>query len=163
MQGTSKNQTIAIIIVLVAVGGYFGNLILKNNKQKAQVAESVQQVVPQNNSNTMNEGLTITDVVVGTGAEAKAGDVITVHYTGKLESGQVFDSSIPRGTPATFQVGVGQLIKGWDLGIPGMKVGGKRTLVIKSELAYGEQGVPGAIPPNSTLTFDVELVKVEGR
>jgi hypothetical protein len=100
------------------------------------------------------------DTVVGTGAEAVAGKKVTVNYVGMLENGTVFDASANHGQPFTFTLGVGQVIKGWDEGVAGMKVGGKRHLVIPPEKGYGAQGI-GSIPPNSTLIFDVELVGVE--
>jgi FKBP-type peptidyl-prolyl cis-trans isomerase FkpA len=100
------------------------------------------------------------DLVVGTGAEAKAGQQVSVHYTGWLTDGKKFDSSVDRGTPFKFKLGAGQVIKGWDQGVQGMKVGGKRKLTIPPELGYGARGFPGAIPPNSTLVFDVELLGV---
>jgi len=99
------------------------------------------------------------DLVVGTGAEAVAGNKVHVHYTGKLESGKQFDSSVG-GEPFSFKLGGGQVIKGWDQGVAGMRVGGKRQLTIPPELAYGDRGFPGAIPPKSTLVFEVELLKV---
>ena len=97
----------------------------------------------------------------GTGEGAKAGDRLTVHYTGKLQNGTVFDSSIPRGQPFQFTIGGGQVIKGWDQGLIGMKVGEKRNLTIPPELGYGARGTPGGpIPPNATLIFEVELLKI---
>lgn len=104
--------------------------------------------------------LGITDHQMGQGAEAGSGKTVHVHYTGKLEDGTVFDSSLDRGEPIRFRLGVGQVIEGWDQGILGMKVGGKRTLVIPPHLGYGDAGAGGVIPPNATLVFDVELVKV---
>jgi FKBP-type peptidyl-prolyl cis-trans isomerase len=105
-------------------------------------------------------GLSIVDEVVGTGAEAKAGDTVTVHYTGMLTNGTVFDASRNRGDQGfTFALGAGQVIKGWDQGVAGMKVGGKRKLTIPADLAYGNQAVGGVIPANSTLIFEVELLK----
>ena len=103
--------------------------------------------------------LQIEDVVVGTGREAKAGDVVEVEYTGFLTDGKKFDSSVGR-APFSFALGAGQVIKGWDQGVAGMKVGGKRKLTIPPELAYGSRGFPGAIPPQATLVFDVELLAV---
>jgi FKBP-type peptidyl-prolyl cis-trans isomerase len=106
-------------------------------------------------------GLEYTEVEAGTGAQAAAGKTVSVHYTGKFQDGKVFDSSIPRGEALTFRLGVGQVIKGWDEGIALMKVGGKAQLTIPPELAYGERGASGVIPPNATLVFDVELVAVK--
>jgi FKBP-type peptidyl-prolyl cis-trans isomerase len=109
-------------------------------------------------------GLKYTDTNVGTGAEAKRGDKVTVHYTGWLynngEKGKKFDSSVDRGEPFSFPLGGGQVIPGWDQGVAGMKVGGKRTLIIPANLGYGARGAGGVIPPNATLMFDVELLKV---
>jgi FKBP-type peptidyl-prolyl cis-trans isomerase len=104
-------------------------------------------------------GLQIIDTIVGTGAEAKLGDTITAQYTGYLEDGTIFDGPAIHGGPAQFQLAVGSLIQGWTDGVPGMKVGGKRRLVIPPALAYGASG-RGQIPPNATLTFDIELVSI---
>ena len=104
--------------------------------------------------------LEITDLVVGTGAEAKKGQKVSVHYTGWLTNGSKFDSSKDRNSPFGFTLGAGMVIQGWDQGVQGMKVGGKRKLLIPPSLGYGSRGFPGAIPPNSTLVFEVELLKV---
>ncbi len=104
--------------------------------------------------------LIIEDITVGDGAEAVAGKNISVHYTGYFEDGNVFDSSKSRG-PFTFKLGAGRVIKGWDMGFDGMKVGGSRKLTIPGHLGYGERGAGGVIPPNATLVFDVELLAVE--
>ena len=104
--------------------------------------------------------LMISDIVVGTGAEATPGSTVTVNYTGALPDGTVFDSSIGRG-PFTFGLGAGQVIRGWDEGVAGMKVGGKRRLVIPADKAYGNQAVGGVIPANATLLFEVELLSVQ--
>jgi FKBP-type peptidyl-prolyl cis-trans isomerase len=101
------------------------------------------------------------EIEAGTGAQAVAGKTVSVHYTGKFQNGKVFDSSVSRGEPIVFQLGRGRVIKGWDEGIARMKVGGKAQLVIPPDLAYGERGAGGVIPPNATLTFDVELVDVK--
>ena len=104
--------------------------------------------------------LKIEELAEGTGAAAAAGQRVRVHYTGWLTTGQKFDSSKDRGEPFRFKLGAGQVIKGWDQGVQGMKVGGKRKLTIPPELGYGSRGFPGAIPPNSTLVFEVELLGV---
>ena len=102
------------------------------------------------------------DLVVGTGATAVAGDTVTVNYIGTFTNGTKFDSSYDRGQPYTFQVGVGNVIAGFDQGVIGMKVGGKRRLTIPPSLAYGSQG-NGSIPPNATLKFDIDLVSIQGK
>ncbi|HCW32649.1 MAG: peptidyl-prolyl cis-trans isomerase, peptidylprolyl isomerase [Candidatus Peregrinibacteria bacterium GW2011_GWE2_39_6] len=106
-------------------------------------------------------GLEYTDLVVGYGETAKTGDTLSMNYIGTLEDGTKFDSSYDRGTPFSFTLGASQVIPGWDQGIEGMKVGGKRKLTIPSSLAYGEGGVPGIIPGNSTLIFEVELLGIQ--
>ena len=108
----------------------------------------------------MSNELQIEDLTVGTGPEAKKGQDVSVHYTGWLADGTKFDSSKDRGEPFGFKLGAGAVIKGWDLGVQGMKVGGARKLTIPSRLGYGERGFPGAIPLNSTLVFEVELLGV---
>jgi len=109
---------------------------------------------------TTASGLQYWDIVTGTGATAAPGNVVKVHYSGFLTTGAKFDSSRDRGEPFTFPLGAGQVIKGWDEGVAGMKVGGQRQLRIPPELGYGAAGAPGAIPPNATLIFDVELLDV---
>ncbi len=110
---------------------------------------------------TMPDGLKYTDDQVGTGTEAQAGKTVSVHYTGWLLDGTKFDSSKDRNQPFSFPLGRGQVIKGWDEGVAGMKVGGKRTLVIPPDLGYGARGAGGVIPPNATLKFEVELLDVK--
>ena len=103
-------------------------------------------------------GLKYRDLVVGTGEEARIGATAVVHYTGWLEDGTKFDSSVDRGTPFEFVIGRGQVIKGWDEGVGSMNVGGKRELIIPPDLAYGDRGAGSAIPPGATLKFEVELI-----
>ena len=117
------------------------------------MAESNQEV-------TTPSGLKYVDQVVGTGEAAVAGKTVNVHYTGWLENGKKFDSSVDRGQPFSFPLGAGRVIKGWDEGVQGMKVGGKRKLTIPSDLGYGSRGAGGVIPANATLIFDVELIGV---
>lgn len=117
----------------------------------------------QSAAQTLEGGVQIQDAVLGNGSEAKSGDTIAVNYTGYLENGQKFDSSYDRNKPFIFQLGAGQVIQGWDIGVAGMKEGGKRRIFIPSNLAYGEQGAGnGAIPPNANLVFDVELLSIQG-
>ena len=114
------------------------------------------------NTEEMENGLIIEDLVVGEGAEAQDYNKVVVNYTGSLADGSVFDSSLnPGREPFTFTLGVGSVIKGWDLGVKGMKVGGKRKLTIPPELGYGDQGSGGVIPPGATLIFEVDLLEVE--
>ena len=110
---------------------------------------------------TTKSGLKYIDVKVGDGKEAKAGQTVVVHYTGRLKDGKKFDSSVDRNEPFSFNLGKGEVIKGWDEGVAGMKEGGKRKLIIPPDLGYGARGAAGVIPPNAELHFDVELVKVK--
>jgi len=107
-------------------------------------------------------GVLYQDVEKGTGLEATPGHQVQVHYTGWLPNGRKFDSSHDRGTPLDFMLGAGQVIRGWDEGVAGMKIGGKRKLTIPANLGYGARGAGGVIPPNATLIFDVELLGVKG-
>lgn len=126
------------------------------NNQAAAVANAI---VSASEGGELSK-LVIDDVVLGNGVEASASDTVVVHYTGTLQNGQQFDSSYERGTPFTFELGKGRVIDGWEQGIAGMKVGGKRILVIPSELAYGASGA-GPIPPNATLVFAVEMLEIK--
>jgi len=116
---------------------------------------------PEGKEVVTSSGLKYVDQKTGEGDEAKTGDVVTVHYTGWLTDGKKFDSSLDRNQPFTFKLGAGQVIEGWDKGVAGMKVGGKRKLTIPPGLAYGNRAVGGVIPPNSTLVFEVELLGIK--
>jgi FKBP-type peptidyl-prolyl cis-trans isomerase FkpA len=111
-------------------------------------------------STTTASGLVIEELTIGTGATAAAGKKVSVHYTGWLTNGTKFDSSKDRGNPFIFPLGKGHVIKGWDEGVAGMKVGGKRKLTVPAALGYGSRGAGGVIPPNATLVFEVELLEV---
>ena len=128
-------------------------------------AVSTPALAQQGKTMTTPSGLTITDSQVGTGAEARPGSNCVMHYTGWLYEGGAkgakFNSSLDRGEPFEFPLGAGRVIKGWDEGVAGMKVGGKRTLIIPPALGYGARGAGGVIPPNATLLFDVELLDVK--
>jgi peptidylprolyl isomerase len=121
------------------------------SKEKGAAAKTV----------TTASGLKYVDVKAGSGASPVKGKQVKVHYTGTLESGKKFDSSVDRNEPFSFTIGVGQVIAGWDEGVMGMKVGGKRKLIIPAKLGYGAGGAGGVIPPNATLLFDVELLDVQ--
>lgn len=110
---------------------------------------------------TLADGLQLQDVKIGTGTTAAAGNTVSVHYTGWLTDGTKFDSSLDRGTPFSFKLGAGMVIKGWDEGVAGMKIGGVRRLVIPPALGYGATGAGGVIPPNATLVFEVQLLGVQ--
>jgi len=139
-----------VIIGLILVGGFYVfSVNIDNNFLKGDITESIK-----------NNMLEIETIVEGSGVESKVGDSLTVHYTGMLEDGTKFDSSVDRGTPFNFILGIGQVIEGWEKGMEGMKVGEKRKLTIQPEYAYGERGIPGAIPPNATLIFEVELLEI---
>jgi FKBP-type peptidyl-prolyl cis-trans isomerase len=128
----------------------------------AQDSKPTAQNQSEGKTVTTDSGLQYVDLKVGTGATAKKGDTVEVHYTGWLKDGKKFDSSVDRGQPFSFPLGASRVIKGWDEGVAGMKVGGKRKLIIPAKLGYGERGTPdGTIPPNAELTFEVELLKIK--
>jgi peptidylprolyl isomerase len=127
------------------------------------VAEAAKEeaVAPEGTVVTTSTGLRYVDVKLGTGASPRVGQTVVVHYAGTFTDGRTFDSSRDRGEPLRFKIAVGQVIKGWDEGVLSMKVGGRRKLMIPSNLAYGESGAGGVIPPNTDLEFDVELLGLE--
>jgi FKBP-type peptidyl-prolyl cis-trans isomerase len=147
-------------LVLVLLGSVAGcsKLTAPPSAEPPRDPHTVQPTAPAERAPAK---LDITDLSVGSGAEAKSGDRVRVHYTGTLLDGSKFDSSRDRNDPFTFKLGVGQVIKGWDQGVAGMKVGGRRKLVIPPELGYGDRGAGERIPPKSTLVFDVELLGIE--
>jgi FKBP-type peptidyl-prolyl cis-trans isomerase FkpA len=148
------------ILLGIACGSFAGPL------PASGAEEPTGRATTENTMNTKTDsGLEFKDLVVGTGAQAAAGQHVTVHYTGWLQNpdgsaGKKFDSSLDRGQPFDFPLGAGRVIRGWDEGVAGMKVGGKRRLVIPAALGYGARGAGGAIPPNATLIFEVELLGV---
>ena len=157
------SKPIVYIIILVFVV-FIIILILFGNAAKKQVKNDVPlQTLTPSATITQDkvEELKIEDLVVGTGIEAVNGKTVTVNYLGTLTDGTKFDSSYDRGAPFSFNLGAGEVIKGWDQGVVGMKVGGKRKLTVPSSLGYGETGAGEVIPPNATLIFEVELLKVE--
>jgi len=165
---------ILLIVIVVIVIGF---LWMRSSKRHAETTSPAnentptQASVPASNSaptpvsgapHKTPDGLEYWDIKTGDGPVATSGHMVTVHYTGWLAAnGNKFDSSLDRGQPFQFMLGEGQVIKGWDEGVAGMKIGGKRQLLIPPSLGYGERGAGLAIPPNSTLIFDVELLKVE--
>lgn len=168
---------IAVTLALVVMGSFFipgfslfGADPMPATDESAGVvlgaeSEPVENTTTNTNSNTANtmptsDELQVSDEAVGTGAIAKAGDSLTVNYVGALADGTIFDASANHGQPFTFKLGNGDVIKGWDQGLVGMKEGGKRLLIIPAALGYGDRGSGSAIPPGATLLFQVELVKV---
>jgi FKBP-type peptidyl-prolyl cis-trans isomerase len=154
-----KRQVGFAFILVTILGFAFG--CASSDKPGATGATSTSSPMKVNGAPTTTaSGLQYWDIVVGTGASAAPGSTVKVHYSGFLTSGQKFDSSRDRGEPFSFPLGAGQVIKGWDEGVAGMKVGGQRQLRIPPQLGYGAAGAGGAIPPNATLIFDVELLEV---
>lgn len=165
---STKNEKIISWVVLVGLLGVLVYAIVNVNKPSGSFIKSLTE--PQNQNNDKNpvsmeitpqpgdEKLIKKDLVVGAGAEVKAGDAVTVNYIGTFTDGKKFDSSYDRKTPFSFTIGKHKVIRGWEVGLLGMKVGGKRELTVPPELAYGPAGVPNAIPGNSTLKFTIELL-----
>jgi FKBP-type peptidyl-prolyl cis-trans isomerase FkpA len=154
--GSTFNQRLVILgvvgVVVIAGFYFFG-------RSGGSVEESVESVMEKEVGKVTE--LVSEDLVVGEGDEPKTGDTVSVHYTGTLTDGTKFDSSVDRGDPFSFSLGAGGVIQGWDEGVVGMRVGGKRKLTIPSDMAYGEQGRPPVIPPNATLIFEIELLAIE--
>ena len=163
-----KNAVVIGIAIIIVTGLYFvfdyRNKLKEQEKPPAlenlEINNSIYNMSNQNAQNSQGNELKTEILKEGTGEGAKAGDKATVHYVGALMGGQKFDSSIDRGQPFSFQLGAGSVIRGWDEGIIGMKVGEKRRLVIPPELGYGEAGAGNVIPPNATLIFEVEMLKI---
>jgi FKBP-type peptidyl-prolyl cis-trans isomerase FkpA len=153
----------ALVLTLFAVLGVAsgcGNADKSSTPSATSASNSSSPAKVNGQPTTTASGLQYWDIVVGTGATAAPGNSVKVHYSGFLTTGQKFDSSRDRGEPFSFPLGAGQVIKGWDEGVAGMKVGGQRQLRIPPGLGYGAAGAGGAIPPNATLIFDVELLEV---
>ena len=146
-------QALTLVGALLALSAAFAGDAKKDKKKDDKKKDKKSKVI------TTKSGLKYEDVKVGDGKEAKAGDTVSVHYTGTLKDGKQFDSSRGK-SPFQFKLGAGQVIKGWDEGVAGMKIGGKRKLTIPAALGYGSRGAGGAIPPNAELIFEVELLKV---
>ncbi len=152
----NKKTVIAIVVSIVLVFFLMGRQLVTNFFINQNADQNNQQDMQQQSTSKVQAR----DIIVGTGDEATAGKEITVHYVGVFADGKKFDSSRDRGTPFTFVLGAGSVIKGWDTGLEGMKVGGKRILVIPAEFGYGDKDF-GPIPANSTLIFEVELLGVK--
>mgnify|MGYP001201158317 CR=1 FL=1 len=156
-----------VIIAVISVVAVFSekgsskNQLLATPVPSATIESTAEPVATGSAKPKMEDKLIIQDERVGTGAEAVVGKKVTVNYLGTLTDGTKFDSSYDRGTPFSFSLGAGEVIAGWDQGVAGMKVGGKRKLTIPSSLGYGAQGIPGVIPGGATLIFEVELLGVE--
>jgi peptidylprolyl isomerase len=157
------NKTMTLIIIVgIAILGVFSYFIfgLNTNYSSAPTKEQAKEQAKMSTAPSSVQELKIEDLKVGTGSAVKSGDNIAINYIGTLVDGTKFDSSYDRGQPFETQIGVGQVIKGWDEGVVGMKVGGKRKLTIPPSLGYGDRAA-GPIPPNSTLIFEVELVGIK--
>lgn len=151
--GRRPSRLLAVVLAVIMLVGFMGF------PAAAEITDGSAETVME--SVTTPSGLVYTDTVVGEGDSPSTGQLVTVHYRGTLENGSEFDSSYRRNQPFTFQIGVGQVIRGWDEGVATMRVGGKRSLVIPPDLAYGSRGAGGVIPPNATLNFDVELLAID--
>lgn len=153
MRNVEKFIVLLLLIVAISIPAC-SQKEAKSASEKASESQAISGAVKT------ASGLSYTDIVKGNGDAPTSGKNVTVHYTGTLEDGKKFDSSVDRGQPFVFRIGAGEVIPGWDEGIMSMRVGGKRKLVIPSQLGYGAAGAGGVIPPNATLIFDVELLAV---
>jgi len=161
----SKNKIISILIIIILILAFIF-LTKKPKESEIKFPDSIgtSTIMPTKNPTLTQSQVTelkIEDIKIGTGNAVKSGDTIEMNYLGTLENGTKFDSSYDRGQTFSTQIGVGQVIQGWDKGVPGMKVGGKRKLTIPYQMAYGEAGIPGVIPAKATLIFEVELVSIK--
>jgi len=147
--------------LLAAAFPFLISACAKTQDAPDETAEQTGTGEPEAGEVVTSTGLKYVDLEVGNGPEAQPGDTVDVHYTGRLVDGTKFDSSLDRQEPLTFRLGAGEVIEGWDQGIAGMKVGGKRKLTIPPDLGYGDEGAQGVIPPGATLIFDVKLLKIQ--
>ena len=154
----SKKLVIIIVIAVMLVAGLYFMFDYRSKSKEAPAGTDTNIIM--NTQGPEAAGLKIETLKEGSGNGAKTGDKITVHYIGTLTDGRKFDSSVDRGQPFSFQLGAGQVISGWDNGLVGIKVGEKRHLTISPELGYGAEGAGGVIPPNATLIFEVEMLKI---
>lgn len=163
MQVTSTGVAVALAVVVALAMLFLGPTVFQpfspSEPDTTSLATTTMDQGPLPEGALPTE-LTGTDVVVGIGTEATAGSRVTVNYVGMLPDGTVFDASARHGQPFTFNLGAGEVIRGWDIGVQGMKEGGKRRLIIPPQDGYGERGAGDVIPPNATLIFDIELLEV---
>ena len=158
MRNVEKFIVLLLLIVAIAIPACSQKEAKAPEKSGEPQAQA--QAPTQTGTEKTASGLSYTDLVKGSGAAPVSGKSVTVHYTGWLEDGKKFDSSLDHGQPFTFRIGAGEVIPGWDEGVMSMRVGGKRKLFIPAQLGYGAAGAPGAIPPNANLIFEVELLDV---
>ena len=150
-----------IVIVVISLAFWVRNKELNNHLSRSSISSNQESKQKSQAKEFEKNGLKIEILREGKGEKVKSGDSVSVNYIGRLEDGTKFDSNFDRGVPFNFKIGAGQVIKGWDIGVLGMKIGEKRKLIIPPDLAYGTRGIPGAIPPNATLIFEVELLKID--
>ena len=152
---------VLIAVMMLAIAPLAAQQPQTKESRAAKPAPAPKAAKPEPAPVVTPSGLKYWDLKVGTGTEAVKGKTVSVHYTGWLTNGKKFDSSVDAGRPLEFRIGAGNVIEGWEEGVAGMKVGGQRKLEIPPALAYGQQGYPGVIPPNSTLIFEIELLGVK--